>query len=152
MQIPYRELHNDLLSDGPSGLPEARHPTTGDPLISDTALRALTPPQVRTMTKRHKTMCGCETCIIMSQMQSSLNSYRSVFLQRLTREASNYPVQSRSQEVARTRALLYKNAVMPNGKPLHEKPKDALLAIQCKLQTGRRFFNSPLQVCAPDLP
>jgi hypothetical protein len=149
LQIPYRELHNDLLSDGPCGLPEARHPTTGVALISDTALRALTPPQVRTMTKRHKTMCGCETCIIMSQMQSSLNSYRSVFLQRLTREASNYPVQSRSQEVARTRALLYKNVVMPNGKPLHEKPKDALLAIQCKPVEGFSIphFKCVLRTC-----
>jgi hypothetical protein len=44
LQIPYRELHNDLLSESPSGLPEARHPVTNKLLISDTALRALTPP------------------------------------------------------------------------------------------------------------
>jgi hypothetical protein len=45
LQIPYQELHNDLLSESPSGLPEARHPVTNESLISDTALRALTPPR-----------------------------------------------------------------------------------------------------------
>jgi hypothetical protein len=120
LQIPYQELHHYLLSDGPSGLLEARYPTMNLALISDTALKGLTPPQVWTMMKCLKTMCGCKTCIIMLQMQSYLNSYYYVFLQRLVmREAINYPVQSHSQEIARTRALLYKNVVMPNGKPLY---------------------------------
>jgi hypothetical protein len=92
LQIPDRELHSDLLSKSPSGLPEARHPATNELLISDTALRALTPP-----TKCHKTMYGCETCIIMSQMQSSLNSYWCVFVQRLERYATDIPVQSRNK-------------------------------------------------------
>jgi hypothetical protein len=104
LQILYWKIHNDLLSDGPSGLPEARHQAMNVALISDTAFRVLTPPQLWMMTKRHKNVCGCKTHIIMLQMQKSfLNSYHYVVLQRLTKKS--------------------------NGKPLHEKPKDTLLAI-----------------------
>jgi hypothetical protein len=149
LQISYRELHNDLLSDGPSGLLEARHSTTNEPLISDTALRALTPPQVRTMTTRHKLMCGCETCIIVSQMQSSLNNYRSILLKRLEREASNFPERSRNRAGALARALFYKNEVLLNDKALHGKPKDALLAIQCEPIEGLSVphFNCVIRTC-----
>ncbi len=73
LQISMRELHNDLLSDPPLGLPEALD-ANGEPLISDTALRALLPPQVRSMTKKHKQMCGCEVCVIIRQQQMLLNA------------------------------------------------------------------------------
>ena len=69
LQISIRELHNDLLSDGPLGLAEAKD-NDGKPLISDTALRALLPPNVRKMTEKYKQMCGWEPCISMTQLQN----------------------------------------------------------------------------------
>jgi hypothetical protein len=95
LQISMRELHNDLLSDPPLGLPEARE-ANAEPLISDTALRALLPPQVRSMTKKHKQMCSCEVCVIMQQQQMSLNAYRLSLLKRLEKEALEFPDNART--------------------------------------------------------
>ena len=45
LQILMRELHNDLLSDLLLGLPEG-HDADREPIIRNTRLRALLPPQV----------------------------------------------------------------------------------------------------------
>jgi hypothetical protein len=142
LQISMRELHNDLLSDPPLGLPEARD-ADGEPVISDTALRALLPPQVRTMTKKHKQMCGCEICIIMRQQQMSLNAYRLALLKRLEKEASEFEDDERRQ-IATSRAEQYRNAMYPNGAHLHAKPKDALISIMCPNVDG---FDVPHLSC-----
>jgi hypothetical protein len=75
LQISIRELHNDWLSDGPLGLPDARD-MSGELIIPDTALRSLLPPQLKRMSTKYKAMCGCELCTIMGQFQASLNAYR----------------------------------------------------------------------------
>ena len=55
LQISIRELHNDLISESSIyQLKEAIDETTGKPLISDTALRALMPNNVQKMTDRYK--------------------------------------------------------------------------------------------------
>jgi hypothetical protein len=130
LQISYCELHNDLLSTGREGLPEAKD-NNGKPLISDTALRALLPPQVRTMTERYKQMCGCEICIVVRSMQSSLNIYRLDLLKRLRNDASTFRPNTRNRRIATERAEAYAGAIYPNGQHIHGRPKDALQAIQC---------------------
>jgi hypothetical protein len=47
------------------------------------------------------------------------------------------------------RAELHKNAVMPDGKPLHAKPKHVLLSIQCQVVEGFSVphFECVLQTC-----
>ena len=60
LQIPIRELHNDLLNRNPMiGLPEARD-KNDKTLISDAGLRGLMPSNVRKMTNQHEQMCGCK--------------------------------------------------------------------------------------------
>ena len=44
------------------GLLRARHADTNDVIISDTMLRSLVPPQLRTMINNYKMMCGCALC------------------------------------------------------------------------------------------
>jgi hypothetical protein len=78
LEIPVRELHNQLVADD-TGLAEARQQITGKVLVSDTTLRRIIKadlPHLRRMTLRHKLMCGCETCISIATMQRSLNSWR----------------------------------------------------------------------------
>jgi hypothetical protein len=95
LQITIRELHNDmLLSPEKGGFKEAKD-EVGNVLISDTALRALLPEQVRRMTPRHKQMCGCEVCIQMGYHQESMNQYRHNRLRTLKEAAAA----STSQEV-----------------------------------------------------
>ena len=62
-QVSMRELHNDLLSDPPTGLSEV-YDVSGRPIISDTGFRALLPSYIKPMTDKYKQMCGCEVCIL----------------------------------------------------------------------------------------
>ena len=58
-----RQLHNELIaSPDDGGLVGARHAITTYVVISDTMLRSLAPPQLRTMIDNHKMMCGCAIC------------------------------------------------------------------------------------------
>jgi hypothetical protein len=142
LQISIRELHNDLLSDGPLGLPGAKD-TAGEPIISDTALRSLLPPQLKRMSTKYKAMCGCELCIIMGQFQASLNAYRLSLLRRLEKETDECDSQE-EKAIKRTRSDNYREAVYPDSQHWHPKPKDALSAIQCPNVEG---FNFPEMKC-----
>lgn len=57
LQVSIRELHNNLIEQ----LPEASKDVI--PLISDTKLRQMMPPQVKKMSERYKEMCGCTDCV-----------------------------------------------------------------------------------------
>jgi hypothetical protein len=75
LQIPVRELHNDLLSTDPLiGLPGVRD-CSGNILISDTKLRSMLPKHLRMMSDRYKIMCGCESCIQMYNLHQSYNHF-----------------------------------------------------------------------------
>ena len=50
-------LHGGRCLIGARGLVEARDPMSRKPIISDTALRYLLPPQLKKMTAAHKQMC-----------------------------------------------------------------------------------------------
>ena len=73
LQVSIRELHNDLIEQ----LPEASK--DGIPLISDTKLRELMPPQVKKMTERYKEMCGCTDCVSVGYFHHDNNTYTTLF-------------------------------------------------------------------------
>ena len=73
LQISIRELHNDLIEQ----VPEASK--DGIPLISDTKLREMTPPQVKKMTDRYKQMCGCSDCVSVGYFHRDNNIYTKLF-------------------------------------------------------------------------
>ena len=118
-QVSMRELHNDLLSDPPTGLSEV-YDVSGRPIISDTGFRALLPSYIRPMTDKYKQMCGCEVCILAIILQNDLNSYRLTHLRRL--EKSRIDVTNTSN---------YRKQIYKDGKHVHPHPKYALRLIQC---------------------
>jgi hypothetical protein len=131
LQISIRELHNDMLLPPDQGGFVDAWDESGNPRISDTALRALLPEQARKMTPRHKQMCGCEVCIQIGSLQQSLNAWRHRRLKLLT-ELANAAMSEDERQGIEIRKLLYKNTVMPNDEVWHPQPKMALKAIQCK--------------------
>ena len=65
-----RQLHNELISSPDDGsLVGSRHAMANDVIISDTMLRSLAPPQLRTMIDNHKMMFGCAICNTSKYMQ-----------------------------------------------------------------------------------
>ena len=71
------QLHNEIItSPDDGGLLGAIHTDTNDVIISDTIIRSLEPPQLRTMTYHHKMMCGCAICNTSKYFQESLNTWR----------------------------------------------------------------------------
>ena len=63
LECSMQHLHNELIaSPDYGGLLGTRHADKNDVVISDKILCSLAPPQLRTMTDRHKMMCGCVLC------------------------------------------------------------------------------------------
>jgi hypothetical protein len=125
LEIPVRELHNDLIeTPEKGGLAEAWK--DGKVIISDSNLRILLPKELRPATERHKQMCCCETCITPRMLQSSLNAFRPRWSRKLTAEAERTGT---PDDLALANA--YQNMVLPNGSAWHPKPRDALHLIQC---------------------
>ena len=140
-----RELHNDLLSDGPLGLKEARDENR-KVLISDTALRCLRPPQVKPMIERCKVMCGCKICITIKPQQERLNLFCLRVLRSLDGKVASFVNNNRSRQksAAEEKANNYRNEIYKNDKHLHEKPKDAMKTIMCPNVDG---FDLPHMKC-----
>lgn len=139
LEIPVRELHCHLVAPvQEGGLAESRD-LAGSIIISDSNLRIIIKesiPQLRRMSSRHKQMCGCETCIIVSSLQKSLNGFR----RREEKKLSSVPETAANQE--------YICQVIPNGEHWHEKPIDALQEIQCPpLLCGFPHWNCVLRKC-----
>ncbi|MCP4913590.1 MAG: hypothetical protein GY909_10760, partial [Oligoflexia bacterium] len=84
LQLSIRELHNDLIEQ----LPEASK--DGIPLISDTKLRAMIPPQVKKMTERYKEMCGCSDCVSVGYFHRDNNKYISLFGTELKKKRDSF--------------------------------------------------------------
>jgi hypothetical protein len=123
LEIPFRELHNDLIkSVEEGGLECARK--DGKVVISDTSLRYFIPKQLRRMTNRHKMMCGCEICIVSRLLHLVLLAWRRRRLQEL--DAINKPRADkyRAQILDAEHASLYPNHV------------DEILCVQCPKVNG----------------
>jgi hypothetical protein len=164
-EIPIREMHNDLLrSEEECGLKCARD-DNGQPTISDTRFRSLVKevlPQLRKATARHKQMCGCETCIGSRYLQAALNRFRASNVAKrlkeiaILKETVSQEARTRSREneqdniqKAEDDLATYQEFVLPNGEPLHPKPKDALDAIMCApILNGIRKWECVLGRCA----
>ena len=70
------QFHNELIaSPDDGGLLGSIHAEKNDVIISNTMLRSLTPPQLRSMIDNHKMMCGCAICNTSKYMQESLNAW-----------------------------------------------------------------------------
>jgi len=136
LQIPVRELHNDLLKPvEEGGLLEARD-NNGRALISDTALRSMMPEQLRRATERHKQMCGCEICITVRSLQQTLNAWRKRHINNLKNELHSI-LDPQCKQLAKTRLEEYQNHVLrPGNKSWHERPSDAVKEIQCPAIDG----------------
>jgi hypothetical protein len=87
-------------------------------------------------------MCGCETCIGVCYLQAALNRFRvnnvakrqkeiAILKQTAQQETRTRSRDSEQEKVreAEDKLQTYKDFVLPNGEPLHPKPKDALGAI-----------------------
>eukprot|EP00534_Pseudo-nitzschia_fraudulenta_P011366 CAMPEP_0201217632 /NCGR_PEP_ID=MMETSP0851-20130426/190158_1 /ASSEMBLY_ACC=CAM_ASM_000631 /TAXON_ID=183588 /ORGANISM="Pseudo-nitzschia fraudulenta, Strain WWA7" /LENGTH=129 /DNA_ID=CAMNT_0047507285 /DNA_START=1401 /DNA_END=1790 /DNA_ORIENTATION=- len=73
LQVSIRELHNDLIEQ----LSQASK--DGIPLISDSQLRQMIPPQVKQMTERYKEMCGCTDCVSVGYFHCDNKTYTTLF-------------------------------------------------------------------------
>ena len=80
LQITIRELHNDLIEQ----VQEASE--DGVPLISDTKLREMIPPQVKKMTDRYMEMCGCTDCVSIGYFHSDNNTFVCLFANKLKKK------------------------------------------------------------------
>ena len=70
LQVSIRELHTDVI-DNVEG---ATNPA-GNPVISDTKLREILPPEVKRMTERYKQMCACQLCVLIGYYHSALGLF-----------------------------------------------------------------------------
>ena len=91
LQVSIRELHNDLIEQ----LPEASK--DGTPLVSDSVLRKMIPPQVKKMTDRYKEMCGCTDCVSIGYFHRDNNLYTTLF----------------GTDLKKTRAVSYTHLTLP---------------------------------------
>ena len=76
LQVSVRELHNSLISDLVYGRIKEERYENDNIIISDSTLGLLFSPQLRKISSRYKVMCGCEYCIYVKSIRSSLLSWR----------------------------------------------------------------------------
>jgi hypothetical protein len=140
--IPVRELHNDLLKDPPAGLAEAKD-ANNKCVISDTMLRSLLPPELKPATKRHKQMCGCETCLSFRSHHCSLNAFRDRHIKFLDDPNNQLEV------VEVNRLEEYRQMVHPEDTGhWHKKPADAVNEVMCApVYETLRHFKCALRRC-----
>ena len=75
ISISIRELHNDMLKKASDGGLEGAVDANGNAVISDTALRDNLPFNLRSLTERHKQVCGCEVCTLVNKYHNTLSSF-----------------------------------------------------------------------------
>ncbi|OEU12086.1 hypothetical protein FRACYDRAFT_244336 [Fragilariopsis cylindrus CCMP1102] len=131
LQIPVRELHNDLLDADPLiGLASVRD-CAGNILISDTKLRAMLPPHLRMMSDRYKIMCGCETCIQMYNLQQSYNRFIGYRIKELKDLRNSYNPRTRRGMAAESALSNYQDKVLVGGEPRFKTAKQAMVCSLC---------------------
>jgi hypothetical protein len=131
LQIPLRELHNNLVEASEKNeIPGLLH--DGRCVVSDTALRNILPKNLRRATQRHKQMCGCETCLQPRSQQECLNRWRERWLRSLAREAKE-ELDTEVKALKQKRYDTYKSLVKPGGNTWHERPHHAVKEIMCQV-------------------
>ncbi len=71
LEVPVRELHNDMLLPINEGCFTGVRDTDGKIIISDTMLRKLLPKELRPATETHKQLCGWELCNTAKSLQKT---------------------------------------------------------------------------------
>ena len=118
-----RELHNRIVSDPiDGGLKYARDEDVNI-IISDSTLRLLFPPQLKQISTRYGVMRGCEYCISVEIIHSSLIYWRDRYLEKLKDQIRNAQIR-RSGEKAHHIYETYKNIVIPHGRHIYAKTSD----------------------------
>ncbi|OEU19451.1 hypothetical protein FRACYDRAFT_235505 [Fragilariopsis cylindrus CCMP1102] len=131
LQIPVRELHNDLSDADPLiGLAGARD-CNGNILISDTKLRELLPPHLRMMSDRYKIMCGCEPCIQMINLQQSYNRFICYRVKDFKERRDGFNPRTRRYMAADETLKKYQDKVQPRGKARFKTAKLAMVCCLC---------------------
>ena len=121
LQVSIRELHNDLLEQ----VPEASK--DGVPLVSDTKLREMMPPQVKKMTERYKEICGCSDCVSIGYLHSDNNIFTSTFITDLKNKRDSHLPGSRSWSNGNEQLTKFLDEYERK-----DRPKDALKLLQCQ--------------------
>jgi hypothetical protein len=103
LEIPVRELHNDMLLPINKGGFSGVRDDDGKVIISDTTLRKLLPKELHPVTETHKQLCGCKLCNTATSLQKTLNAFCLRTLKEL-QESVNQAVLPR-QRLASLRAL-----------------------------------------------
>ncbi|OEU12947.1 hypothetical protein FRACYDRAFT_243199 [Fragilariopsis cylindrus CCMP1102] len=131
LQIPVRELHNDLIDADPLiGLAGARD-CNGKILISDTKLRELLPPHLRMMSDRYKIMCGCEPCIQMINLQQSYNRFICYRIKDFKEIRDGFNPRTRRYMAADETLKKYQDKVQPQGEARFKTAKLAMVCCLC---------------------
>ena len=86
LQTSVRKLHSDLIAD----VPECTS-SDGKVIVSDTKLRALIPPEVKSMTLRYKQMCGCLDCLSIDMYHEAYHRFKRVVLKVLKQQLEDCP-------------------------------------------------------------
>ena len=90
LECSMQQVHNDpIASPHNGGLLGTRHANTNDVIISDTMLRSLAAPQLRTITDNHKMMDGCAICNTSKYFKELLNVWRRKQLKIMKDKADN---------------------------------------------------------------
>jgi hypothetical protein len=89
MQIPFRELHADLLKSPQEGGFEMANDSEGKVTIGQSMLQKLKTPYIKPMSMQHRVVCGCETCVSADTLQSSLNYWRLKSIKQMESITSN---------------------------------------------------------------
>ena len=144
LQCSIREMHKDLYNPE-IGLDDMVLDDEGKPLISDTMMRALLPPELRVLTNTYKECCCCELCTSMSYLQAALNRFRKTFLallEKILQELKDSTLQltkQRREQLALAESTLHvfkEQGFDDGGDALHPKGKDAAYSMQCDPPPG----------------
>ena len=126
LQIPVRELHNNLLSEDPNIGLKGAVDRNGNVLISDTGLRALLPPHLRMMTNQYKIVCGCQVYTQTANVHQSYNRYISRMVKKMEEDLESGPIRGRQRRINEAEYNDYCEKVLNDGKPRYPAVKDAL--------------------------
>ena len=88
------------------------------------------PHQLKQMSAHYKIMCGCESCISVKIIHSSLLSWRDRYLKKLKDKSQNSQSR-RSSEKAHHIYETYKNTVMPHECHIYAKASNMANDTMC---------------------
>ena len=111
------------------GIKEARDADTNI-TISDSTLRKILPPQLKTVIYRYKVMCCCECCIYVKSMHSYPLTWRNFHLKHL-KDRSHNAQRIRPGEISSRIFVTYKNYVQPHGCHIYNTAADMAVVTIC---------------------